>query len=193
MVDTCAAEFAAKTPYYYSTYEQECELTPSANKKVLIIGAGPIRIGQGIEFDYCTVHAVAGAARGGHRGPHHQQQPRDRIHGLRHLGQALLRAYHARARDEHHRKRAPVRRDGPVRRPDFREFGDTLTDGAAQAQGPGYHHHRHQPRRHEHRGGPRPLGQDDEGDGHTPAGARHSVLDGGREGRGQRGSATRYW
>lgn len=58
MVDTCAAEFAAKTPYYYSTYEQECEITPSGNKKVLIIGAGPIRIGQGIEFDYCTVHAV---------------------------------------------------------------------------------------------------------------------------------------
>jgi carbamoyl-phosphate synthase large subunit len=58
MVDTCAAEFAAKTPYYYSTYEQECELTPTKNKKVLIIGAGPIRIGQGIEFDYCTVHAV---------------------------------------------------------------------------------------------------------------------------------------
>jgi len=58
MVDTCAAEFAARTPYYYSTYEQECELTPSKNKKVLIIGAGPIRIGQGIEFDYCTVHAV---------------------------------------------------------------------------------------------------------------------------------------
>lgn len=58
MVDTCAAEFAARTPYYYSTYEQECELSPSDRKKVLIIGAGPIRIGQGIEFDYCTVHAV---------------------------------------------------------------------------------------------------------------------------------------
>jgi carbamoyl-phosphate synthase large subunit len=58
MVDTCAAEFAARTPYYYSTYEDECELQPSNRKKVLIIGAGPIRIGQGIEFDYCTVHAV---------------------------------------------------------------------------------------------------------------------------------------
>ena len=58
MVDTCAAEFEAKTPYFYSSYEQECELKPSARKKVLIIGAGPIRIGQGIEFDYCTVHAV---------------------------------------------------------------------------------------------------------------------------------------
>ena len=58
MVDTCAAEFAARTPYYYSTYEDECELVPTDNKKVLIIGSGPIRIGQGIEFDYSTVHAV---------------------------------------------------------------------------------------------------------------------------------------
>ncbi|HPE64494.1 MAG TPA: carbamoyl-phosphate synthase large subunit, partial [Methanothrix sp.] len=58
MVDTCAAEFAAKTPYYYSSYEDECELLPTEKKKVLIIGSGPIRIGQGIEFDYSTVHAV---------------------------------------------------------------------------------------------------------------------------------------
>ncbi len=59
MVDTCAAEFAAETPYYYSCYEEMCEDEPSNNKKVLILGAGPIRIGQGIEFDYCTVHAVS--------------------------------------------------------------------------------------------------------------------------------------
>jgi carbamoyl-phosphate synthase large subunit len=58
MVDTCAAEFAAATPYYYSTYEDQCEAAPTKKKKVLIIGSGPIRIGQGIEFDYCTVHAV---------------------------------------------------------------------------------------------------------------------------------------
>ncbi|MCE8423739.1 MAG: carbamoyl-phosphate synthase large subunit, partial [Candidatus Methanoperedens sp.] len=58
MVDTCAAEFAAATPYYYSTYEEQCEAAPTNRKKVLIIGSGPIRIGQGIEFDYCTVHAV---------------------------------------------------------------------------------------------------------------------------------------
>jgi carbamoyl-phosphate synthase large subunit len=57
MVDTCAAEFEAKTPYYYSTYEGEDEVSVSNNKKVVIIGAGPIRIGQGIEFDYCCVHA----------------------------------------------------------------------------------------------------------------------------------------
>ena len=58
MVDTCAAEFEARTSYFYSSYESECELKPSARKKVLIIGSGPNRIGQGIEFDYCTVHAV---------------------------------------------------------------------------------------------------------------------------------------
>jgi carbamoyl-phosphate synthase large subunit len=58
MVDTCAAEFAACTPYYYSTYEGENESIPSKQRKCIIVGSGPIRIGQGIEFDYCCVHAV---------------------------------------------------------------------------------------------------------------------------------------
>jgi len=58
MVDTCAAEFEAQTPYFYSTYEVENEAIPSSKKKILVIGSGPIRIGQGIEFDYCSVHAV---------------------------------------------------------------------------------------------------------------------------------------
>jgi carbamoyl-phosphate synthase large subunit len=58
MVDTCAAEFPANTPYFYSTFEKSCEIVPTDNKKILILGSGPIRIGQGIEFDYCTVHAV---------------------------------------------------------------------------------------------------------------------------------------
>ncbi|MGA2526559.1 MAG: carbamoyl-phosphate synthase large subunit [Smithellaceae bacterium] len=57
LVDTCAAEFEAYTPYYYSTYETENETRPSAKRKVAIIGGGPNRIGQGIEFDYCCVHA----------------------------------------------------------------------------------------------------------------------------------------
>ncbi|MCW5828186.1 MAG: carbamoyl-phosphate synthase large subunit [Deltaproteobacteria bacterium] len=57
-VDTCAAEFEAKTPYLYSTYEQECESQPTGKKKVMILGGGPNRIGQGIEFDYCCVHAA---------------------------------------------------------------------------------------------------------------------------------------
>ncbi len=57
-VDTCAAEFEAHTPYLYSTYEQECEARPTNRKKVVILGGGPNRIGQGIEFDYCCVHAA---------------------------------------------------------------------------------------------------------------------------------------
>jgi carbamoyl-phosphate synthase large subunit len=56
-VDTCAAEFVSHTPYLYSTYEQECEADPTDRKKVVILGSGPNRIGQGIEFDYCCCHA----------------------------------------------------------------------------------------------------------------------------------------
>jgi carbamoyl-phosphate synthase large subunit len=58
MVDTCAAEFDAATPYFYSTYEQENEAVPENVKKAVVIGSGPIRIGQGIEFDYCSVHSA---------------------------------------------------------------------------------------------------------------------------------------
>ncbi|MFZ9622651.1 MAG: carbamoyl-phosphate synthase large subunit [Ilumatobacteraceae bacterium] len=56
-VDTCSAEFAAETPYFYSSYEDESEVRPSAKERVIILGSGPNRIGQGIEFDYCCVHA----------------------------------------------------------------------------------------------------------------------------------------
>ncbi|MCX8012354.1 MAG: carbamoyl-phosphate synthase large subunit, partial [Desulfobacterota bacterium] len=58
LVDTCSAEFEAYTPYYYSTYETENEINPSDRPKIMIIGGGPNRIGQGIEFDYCCVHAA---------------------------------------------------------------------------------------------------------------------------------------
>ena len=57
-VDTCSAEFATSTAYLYSTYEEECEARPSERKKIMVLGGGPNRIGQGIEFDYCCVHAV---------------------------------------------------------------------------------------------------------------------------------------
>ncbi|MGI4855976.1 MAG: carbamoyl-phosphate synthase large subunit [Janthinobacterium lividum] len=57
-VDTCAAEFATDTAYLYSTYEEECEAAPTNNKKIMVLGGGPNRIGQGIEFDYCCVHAA---------------------------------------------------------------------------------------------------------------------------------------
>ncbi|MCE1244595.1 carbamoyl-phosphate synthase large subunit [Oryzomicrobium sp.] len=57
-VDTCAAEFATNTAYMYSTYEEECEAAPTDKKKIMVLGGGPNRIGQGIEFDYCCVHAA---------------------------------------------------------------------------------------------------------------------------------------
>ena len=62
-VDTCAAEFEAVTPYYYSTYDQENEALPLPGPKAIVIGSGPIRIGQGIEFDYCSVHAAWALSR----------------------------------------------------------------------------------------------------------------------------------
>jgi carbamoyl-phosphate synthase large subunit len=66
-VDTCAAEFEAVTPYYYSTYDQENEAAPLEGKKAVVIGSGPIRIGQGIEFDYCSVHAATALSEVGVR------------------------------------------------------------------------------------------------------------------------------
>ncbi|MDD2580754.1 MAG: carbamoyl-phosphate synthase large subunit [Desulfuromonadaceae bacterium] len=65
-VDTCAAEFVAYTPYMYSTYEEECESAPTDRKKIMILGGGPNRIGQGIEFDYCCVHGAFALAEDGY-------------------------------------------------------------------------------------------------------------------------------
>lgn len=58
MVDTCAAEFESETPYFYGTYEEENESVVSDKEKIIVLGSGPIRIGQGVEFDYATVHSV---------------------------------------------------------------------------------------------------------------------------------------
>ena len=57
-VDTCAAEFSSDTAYMYSTYDEECEANPTDKESIMILGGGPNRIGQGIEFDYCCVHAA---------------------------------------------------------------------------------------------------------------------------------------
>lgn len=67
IVDTCAGEFAAKTPYCYSTYDEENEISPLEGKKIMILGSGPNRIGQGIEFDYCCVQAVFGLKELGYK------------------------------------------------------------------------------------------------------------------------------
>ena len=66
MVDTCSAEFEAKTPYYYSSYDEEDEVKISDKKKILVLGSGPIRIGQGIEFDYCSVHGIWALKKSGY-------------------------------------------------------------------------------------------------------------------------------
>ncbi|MDX1941197.1 MAG: carbamoyl-phosphate synthase large subunit [Saprospiraceae bacterium] len=66
MVDTCAAEFEAKTPYFYSAFDKENESIPSNKKKVIVLGSGPNRIGQGIEFDYCCVHGLIAAKDAGY-------------------------------------------------------------------------------------------------------------------------------
>ena len=115
-VDTCAAEFEAYTPYLYSTYEEEDEAPPTDRKKVLILGSGPIRIGQGIEFDYCCVHAALRPARGRVRDGDGELQPGDGVHRLRHLGPALLRA-------AHHRGRAGDRPRGRSRSGAIVQFG----------------------------------------------------------------------
>ena len=65
-VDTCAAEFASTTAYMYSTYEEECEAEPSSREKIMVLGGGPNRIGQGIEFDYCCVHAALAMCEDGY-------------------------------------------------------------------------------------------------------------------------------
>ena len=65
-VDSCAAEFAATTAYMYSTYEEECEAEPSDRQKIMVLGGGPNRIGQGIEFDYCCVQAALAMREAGY-------------------------------------------------------------------------------------------------------------------------------
>ncbi len=97
-VDTCAAEFAAETPYHYSTYEDENEVRPSSRPRVVILGSGPNRIGQGIEFDYCCVHASFALPRGRIRDRDDQLQPGDGQHRLRHQRSPVLRTTHPRRR-----------------------------------------------------------------------------------------------
>ena len=97
-VDTCGGEFPATTPYHFSTYEQETEVRPGDRPRVVILGAGPNRIGQGIEFDYACVHAAYALEEAGYESVMVNSQPRDRLHGLRHLEPPVLRAALARGR-----------------------------------------------------------------------------------------------
>ena len=119
-VDTCAAEFEARTPYYYSGWERRRadEVERGDRPSVVILGSGPNRIGQGIEFDYCCVHAAMTVREAGPRRGDGQLQPGDGLDRLRHLGPPVLRAADARGRARRRRGRAARGRDRAVRRPD---------------------------------------------------------------------------
>ena len=121
-VDTCAGEFAAHTPYHYSSYDDETEVRPRTKPAVIILGSGPNRIGQGIEFDYSCVHAALSLARGRVRDGDGQLQSRDGVDRLRHQRPALLRTTDVRGRARDRAGRAAGgtgrRRDRPARRSD---------------------------------------------------------------------------
>ncbi len=196
LVDTCAAEFEAYTPYYYSTYEEENEFRETEREKVVILGGGPNRIGQGIEFDYCCVQASYRPEGDGHREHHGQQQPGDGQHGLRHLGQALFRAAHQGGRAQYHRcgeaagSHRPVRRADPAQ-PCQRPGGSRDTD---TRNFPGQHCSRGGQgavQRHAPRTGPRPARQRDRpqhrggpprGRAHRLPGPRPALVRPGRQG-----------
>ena len=97
-VDTCAGEFPSSTPYLYSSYDEENEARGVGDRTVVILGSGPNRIGQGVEFDYCCVRAAMALPAAGLPHGHGQLEPGDRLHRLRHLRRALLRAAHPRGR-----------------------------------------------------------------------------------------------
>ena len=92
LVDTCAAEFEAQTPYYYSTFQAENESVPSDRKKIVVLGSGPNRIGQGIEFDYCCVHGVLAAKECGYETIMINCNPETVSTDFDIAGQTLLRA-----------------------------------------------------------------------------------------------------
>ncbi len=149
-VDTCAAEFDTRTAYMYSTYEEECEARPTGRDKIMVLGGGPNRIGQGIEFDYCCVHAALSLREDGLRDHHGQLQPGDGVHRLRHFRPSVLRAADPGGCARDRGAGEAHGRDRAVRRPD-----------AAQARArPGSQwrtDHRHHARHDRLRGGPRAL------------------------------------
>ena len=159
-IDTCAAEFAAPTAYMYSTYEApfagvaSCEANPTEREKIVILGGGPNRIGQGIEFDYCCCHASFALSGAGYETIMINCNPETVSTDYRHLGPALFRAADRRGRagDSRQGARAGVAEGGnrAVRRPDAAEARPRhRTVGRADP--------RHIGQFHRSRGGSRPL------------------------------------
>ncbi len=153
-VDTCAAEFAASTPYHYGTYEDTTEVAPLSKPAVMILGSGPNRIGQGVEFDYCCVHAAFALSDAGYETVMVNCNPEtvstdydtsDRLFFEPLSTEGVLNVCDALARQ----RRAPGRDRGP-RRPDPAEAGPDPR-GRRRARGG------HEPRLHRPGRGPRPL------------------------------------
>ena len=115
-VDTCGAEFEARTPYHYATYEDEDEVRPAAGRAVVILGSGPNRIGQGIEFDYCCVHASMALRAAGYETVMVNCNPETVSTDYDTSRPSLLRAPHGRGRGQRARRR-DRRRAGPGARP----------------------------------------------------------------------------
>jgi carbamoyl-phosphate synthase large subunit len=122
-VDTCAAEFSTDTAYMYSTYEDECEAKPTDKKKIMVLGGGPNRIGQGIEFDYCCVHAAMAMREDGYETIMVNCNPGNRFYRLRHLGSSVFRAADAGRCAGNRRHRKAGWRHRSVRRPDPAKIG----------------------------------------------------------------------
>ena len=118
MVDTCAGEFPSATPYLYGCYDEESEAPRSGKRSVVILGSGPNRIGQGVEFDYCCVRAVIALRAARIRDDHDQLESGNRLDRLRYVGQAVLRAAHVRGRARDRRAREAGRRDRTAGRAD---------------------------------------------------------------------------
>ena len=150
LVDTCAAEFEAYTPYYYSTYGDEDETRGGEKRKVMILGGGPNRIGQGIEFDYCCCHAAFALEGGRFRDDHGQLEPGNGFHRLRHQRQTVFRAADARRRAQHLRARKVLGRHRAVWRPDAAQPRRRVAGKRRQ-------HHRHPAREHRTGRGPQIL------------------------------------
>ena len=158
-VDTCAAEFEAETPYHYGTYEDETEVAASAREKVIILGSGPNRIGQGIEFDYCCVHACFALADAGYETIMVNCNPEtvstdydtsDRLYFEPLSTEGVLNVIDAERRSAPTGRRQPRRGDRLARRPDPAE----ARRGARPRAGAG-----HLARQHRRSRGPRPLGR----------------------------------
>ena len=176
-VDTCAAEFVSHTPYLYSTYERECEADPTDRKKVVILGSGPNRIGQGIEFDYCCCHASFAFKEEGYETIMINCNPEtvstdydtsDRLYFEPLAFEDVMNV--ARAREAGGRRH-------PVRRPDSAAPGPAAVAGGREDPG-------HEPGRGRPRGGPEALQRPPRRAGHPPAGERHRDLARGGEGGG---------